>query len=660
MRWRRKAAADLKFGSGELTGFTSAGMAGFHDLNPAATVRELLQNSLDAAREARRDVAIVRFEIVKHDTADIPGIEAYRSAFKRAKRSQRGLSDGALPDQAIGVVDAIQGCLNLGECESLFVLDNGIGLDKTRMRSLLADGYSHKGVEGTGAVGNGHLVVIPASDLRYVLYGGRTDGGNMIGAGHAVLASHEENRKSRGKDGFYVQLLREDDFFERFVFPQNDEIPDYIRNKLEWISRNWKADTGSVVAVPGFNHFRRSRDRESLWHVVSKAAACNFFAVFAEGRLRLEVVDGNRTNTLDQSNIDATLRAFAGEKRTRSKFLSGSRAWSAFETMRSGQEIKINTDIGKVPVRLRETSEGRTRIDLCRNGMWITDDLPKLQGHRFTDLKPFHGVVLLEAGVGEIHRIVRKAEGPLHNSLTRKWLSRDEKQKLEAAMEVVFSEIKKRVPKYENEQFQITDVLPITSYGFSSGGRRPGLVGQFKEVKKPPRLQTMPDTEETEIGPGASDRENNGKRKGVNNNRRGRGTFRRSGNAIRFAALSVPMNKRSYRIDLTPTERTPGSEVRFALDESLDETCDLFGSETFVELSAVKVDGQPVPERRLTCDEEGRVLGIRLGVVHPEKTLRIEFDYEVPKDIDTVDDMPVVLKTQLIRRTADAKQQGTP
>ena len=657
MRWRRKHAADLQFGPGDLSGFTSAGMAGFHDLNPTAVVRELLQNSLDAAREANRDTANVRFEIVKHDTAQIPGIRAYRTAFEQAERSQKELSNGDLPDQAIGIVDAIRGCLGASECETLFVLDNGVGLDKDRMRSLLADGHSHKSVEGTGAVGNGHLVVIPTSDLRYVLYGGRTENGDMIGAGHAVLASHEENRKHRSKDGFYVKELRESELFDPYIFPENGEIPDYIRSKLEWIS-DWEPGAGSVVAVPGFNRFRQSHKRP-LWEVVSKAAACNFFAVFTEGKLRLEVVEGERTDILDQSNIAQMLRRFAEEKRTRSKFLSGSRAWSAFETMRSGQEVTVNTDIGKIPVRLRETSEGRTRIDLCRNGMWVTDDLPKLRGHRFTDFKPFHGVVLLEAGTGEIHRIVRKAEGPLHNSLTRKWLSHDEKQKLEAAMEVVFSEIKKRVPKYENEQFQITDVLPITSYGFSSGGRRPGLVGQFREVKKPPRLQTMSDTEDTEVGPGAGDREDDGKRKGVNNNRRGRGTFRRSGNAIRFAALSIPMNKRSYRIDLTPTERTPGSEVRFALDESLDETCDLFGSETFVELSAVKVDGQPVPERSLTCDEEGRVLGIRLGVVHPEKTLRIEFDYEVPEEIDTVDDMPVVLKTQLIRRSADVKQQGT-
>ena len=67
-RWRRKHVADLQFGPGDLSGFTSAGMAGFHDLNPTAVVRELLQNSLDAAREVNRDTANVRFEIVKHDT----------------------------------------------------------------------------------------------------------------------------------------------------------------------------------------------------------------------------------------------------------------------------------------------------------------------------------------------------------------------------------------------------------------------------------------------------------------------------------------------------------------------------------------------------------------------------------------------------------------
>ena len=45
---------DLKFGPGNSAGFTPAGVAGFTNLRPAAVVRELIQNSLDAAREAQR------------------------------------------------------------------------------------------------------------------------------------------------------------------------------------------------------------------------------------------------------------------------------------------------------------------------------------------------------------------------------------------------------------------------------------------------------------------------------------------------------------------------------------------------------------------------------------------------------------------------------
>ena len=173
-RVKQPVLPDLRFGPGDVSGFTAAGLAGFHDLNPATVVRELLQNSLDAAREAGRTLVIIRFEVEKHDMALVPGLESYRSAFERAVKDQTKLSKGKLPDTATGITRAMKECLESSECTTLFVLDNGIGLDKRRMESLLADGRSDKGETGTGTVGNGHLTVMPASDLRYVLYGGRT------------------------------------------------------------------------------------------------------------------------------------------------------------------------------------------------------------------------------------------------------------------------------------------------------------------------------------------------------------------------------------------------------------------------------------------------------------------------------------------------------
>ncbi len=134
--------ADLRFGpAGEIAGFTAAGLAGFSDLNPAAIVRELMQNSLDAAREAGRGVAHIRFEMKRHALSEVPGIRQYRRVFDRAKQAQEKLRpDGTLSDQAKNIVKAIQHCLRSELSTTLYILDNGIGLDKERMKGMLADG----------------------------------------------------------------------------------------------------------------------------------------------------------------------------------------------------------------------------------------------------------------------------------------------------------------------------------------------------------------------------------------------------------------------------------------------------------------------------------------------------------------------------------------
>ena len=647
---------DLQFGTGELSGFTAAGVAGFHDINPAAVVRELLQNSLDAAREANRACAIIRFEVEKHDMDLVPGIETYRSAFERAAEDQKTLSGGKLPDAATGIVRAMEDCMKSNGCTTLFVLDNGIGLDKNRMRGLLADGLSVKDDKGAGAVGNGHLTVLPASDLRYVLYGGRTENGETTGSGHAVLASHQRDGIRRSKDGFFVKTIL-DSLFDPYVFPQNSDVPGYIKNKLEWIANEWEPGAGTVVAVPGFNQFRE--EGKPLWDMVSKAAACNFFAALAKGELRVEFRESGDEKVLDRSNIATTLEQWSTEKNKRRGFPSGAGALAAFETIKYGKDVLVDTDIGRISIRWRLLPQGgRSRVELCRNGMWITDDLPKLKKNQFADFKPFHCLILLNAVDGEIHRIVRKAEGPLHNHLeARKWLSREEKAALDKTMEAVFSKIKEVVPRQDHEQFRVEDFLAITSSGISSGGRWPGLAGQFQEVRRPPRFENVVAQQEAERGPGPADPNKKGKGGGINENRRGRGTFRRSGNAIRFGALPVPTDKRSYRVDLVPGEKTTGSEVRFVLDESLDESCDPFGSEVFVKLKNVKIDGMPVHEKMLTLNEEGQALGVRFGALDPGKGSRIEFDYELPTDIELADDTPVVLKTQLIRRVSASENQ---
>ena len=503
-RKNRSKNADLQFDDGsEVSGFTSAGVAGFSDLNPAAVVREIMQNSLDAVRELDQKQTRIRFEVAKHDQNYIPGIGSYRRAFDYAVRDQTRKQDGSLSDQAEEVVKVIRECLGKHSCTTLFVLDNGIGLDNNRMEAILADGLSVKNSESTGAVGNGHFVVIPASDLRYVLYGGRTTDGKVIGSGHAILASHQTKGKLKSKDGFFVKAFNSN-LFNPHLFPENDEVPDYISEKLKWIYENWGA-TGTVLAVPGFNYLRETED--SLQDVIFHAASSSFFASFEKKELVLEVVDeSGRASLLDSSNIQATLNKFSIEKRRtkRNRFLTGSRALMAYTTMKTGLDATVKTDIGKVNLKLRRlTDGGRSRIDLCRNGMWISDDLHgKLRDYQFTGLMPFHCVLLLDHDSGEIAKIIRKSEGPLHCDINVKKLQMADRRKLNSVFNVVATKIRELVPKQSSEQFKVHDVMAITSHGMSSGGRRSAIIGSFKDVNRNVSGVKSSGKSDSEDGPG--------------------------------------------------------------------------------------------------------------------------------------------------------------
>ena len=639
---------DLLFGPGDLSGFTPAGIAGFHSLKPAAVVRELLQNSLDAAREAGREVVRVRFEVEKHSLQDIPGLSSYREAFQKAVDDQtRKLT--LMPVQADAVVSTIRDCLKKSTCHTLYVMDNGIGLDEKRMGGLLADGLSVKGDTSTGAVGNGHMVVLPASDLRYVLYGGRQDTGEATAAGHAVLASHEIDGERKSKDGFYVKELK-NELEHPYVFPLNGEIPEYIGKKLAWIQNNWEPGAGAVVAVPGFNYFREEGEN-SLWEMVSKAAASSFFAAFGAGELSVEVVENGETQTLNQGTIHSVLRDISGEKRTRSGFLSGRAAFNAYEAMTLGEKITVSTEVGTFTVCLKENQEGgASRIDLCRNGMWITNRLPRLGTGQFAELKAFHAVILLDIKSGDLHRIIRKAEGPLHNDIDqRKWLTPEEKAGLWAAMKSIAQAIKERTPELSDERFKADSVLAVQG-GFASGGRRAAKQGNLAPVKRRQPAQTRATSDDPEAE--SWNREGDQNDSDSPNPEWSQRRFSRQGKSLRFSALPVPINTRNWRVSIKSDEECRDSELRFILDESVDESSSESVTDVFVKLRDIKIEHQAVSKEQLIKNDKGDILGVRLGALAIGQEVEVQFACEAETDI-VGSEAPMVLKTQLVQRAPD-------
>ena len=636
-----RSQTDLRFGPGSPSGFTPSGIAGFSDLRPAAVVRELIQNALDAAVEAQEKTAVVRFRLISCDTDEIPGMEAYNHAFRAAIKTQKVMGGGTLPSQATRVVDVMRNTMEQNAQDVLIVMDNGIGLDKDRMTALLSDGISNKGASAMGTFGNGHSVAIPASDLRYVLYGGVTTSGDRIGAGHAVLASWTVRGEEfqRSGDGFLVNGFKNGSY----IFAVGEDLPDLISNSLDDVKQN--SGHGTAVIIPGFNNFRVSTPLKDM---VFKAAACNFFKALGEGQLIIQVEDrrpdkDDSLNQLDQSTLPAILEANREEKRS-SSFLGGNRAYQAYKVFLNGNEYVYETKLGKIKVHLWELDSGNPRVDLCRNGMWITDDknIPGFY-YQFQDRKPFHALLLLESDSGgRFHELVRNAEGPLHDKLdVSQRLSESEAKELRGAFKEIREWLKAMIPELKSESYSPDDFL-VLDFGDSDsdGNAKRAFWGR-------PTPIIRRDTGLTYYGQDTNPNPNPdpGPGPGPDPPPRPRPILRNN-----FHATSVPLGINSRRIRIDCLEDCVNAELRLCIDENIDATCDLLRRDQndAVYLNQVKIEGK-LTNKRAFVKRNGKNVGVRLGDIIANSTLDLEIEYELPNSLLLLPGQLPALRVEVFR-----------
>lgn len=635
---------DLRFGPGSPSGFTPSGIAGFSDLRPAAVVRELIQNSLDAAVEAGVRTATVRFRLTRCKRRDVPGIESHRKAFWAAAKTHEDMGGGSLPSQAERVVQVISNALKKKEQDILAVLDNGIGLDPIKMTALLSDGVSAKGGAATGTFGNGHTVAIPASNLRYVLYGGVTRGGARIGSGHAVLASSVKplQRYQTSGDGFLVNGF----WNGSYEYSSGDSLPDLISANLDEIERI--AGHGTAVIITAFNNFR---SKALLWDMVSKAAACNFFPAISQGRLIVQVEDrrpgqSDALKVLDASTLRAVLEANRDEKRS-SAFLSGRRAFDAYEALRIGKHYSLTTELGKLQVSIRELPSGTPRVDLFRNGMWITDDknLPRFY-YAFQDRKPFHALLLLDSSTGgRLHELVRNAEGPLHDKLDIKQrLLKPEAKQLRAAFTEIREWLRSVVPEIGSTSYSPDDFLTLDFGGDGAGGKsQRSFWGSPVTVTRRDPAYTY--AERLPLPGGGSGGTRKPKPPVQSEKPRPRPVLR-----PQFSVASIPLEGDQRQIHLECHEDCKDAELRLCLDENVDATCDSLRRDEIdtLSLTRVLVGGQPRNGSELVR-HDGCVVGVRLGNLAANDSLEIEVSYELPSGYLALPGQQPALRVEVFR-----------
>ena len=589
--------ADLIFPeSYKADGFTN-NVTSSQAAEPDPVVRELLQNSLDAAiREAGRDHAEVHFTIVRRPVAALPGLSAYRRAFDAAV-AQRAAKKGSQTHDERAVIDRIRGVLHQQEMSVLFCRDNGVGLDHTRMEALLTEGNSDKPMVGAGSYGLGHLTAFAASDLHYVLYAGRRNGANGasrdIGSGRAILAAHNVGQTRHAAEGFWrlpVDVFNLDDS----NYP--GEAPPLLRDEVERID-----ESGSVVAIVGFNDFREDNELASF-EDVCRVAALNFLGAIWQGRMVVHVQDERigQAATIDAASLEERLRQHMDQQRLPAGmrgWLVGSQGYRAWQTLDEGRVLDRPID-RSVELRFRalgsDTRE-RSRVQIFRDGMWITNDAPELGTGAFSGVRPFDAVVLLHDADpedhGEFYDLVRNAEGPEHRGLTKyRDLSKGERDRLRGMLQQLAEQLKSEAGALDAED------------GFTPEGFAVFNADTLREATKVPRPRHQP------LGGGesgtsttggtateAQEHDSSGKRTRRRHQRRAPAT----GTAVRMARSIVPhldadgaVRRLSARVNIQDGEA--GGDLlglRVFVASGSDETCEQPLAPVWQPIRSVSVDG---------------------------------------------------------------------
>lgn len=276
--------------------------------------------------------------------------------------------------------------------------------------------------------------------------------------------------------------------------------------------------------------------------------------------------------------------------------------------------------------------------------MWITDDIVGLRRSDFTNRQPFHAVLALNSREGkELHRLVRKAEGPMHDELARNRLTRQERKMLDEAIEQVSDKIKEEIPEVGTDTYSPDDYLYVETggNGQSSGSNQFSMWGTPVAVQRPRANQRVI---VMDTGGGGSDDPDNGRR--GNRRRGGQGgvrsgaqTRRRQSRPLPFRSTSVSDGDGKHLIALEPTQSFDEVLLSLRVDENTDATCDRVWPDEDVLLRSVNISVRGATAPNCQLEPGGR--SIRISGLSAGETYQLELEYESPLELVAAVGTPV-------------------
>ena len=449
-------------------GFSTAKTAGQEKGRAEPVVRELLQNCLDARNQDSDRVDVV-FTVDEISRNQIPCLKDYQRAYTEARRQRETAGVLSAPEQ--NICTRIDNVLKSSKTGVLFCRDNGNGLSEDTMNRLLSEGNTSKAEGGAGSVGVGHLTAFAASDLRYIVYGGKTAEG-FCGSGRALLAAwlDEDDETIRSPEGTLAEKeTKQHTLFDSGYFYLNDP-PGFLERQMATV-----ADTGTVIAIMGFDDFG-CETREEVATTILKTAAAHFLPAIFNGRMTVTVRTGNTNRVLDSSKAGDVLDP-QGRLISKEVELPEGIAYRSWRTINEGQTVDNELDID---IRFRPLSENEkyTRVNFYRDGMWITYKAPWVSS--FSGYQPFDAVVMVEQG-NELYDLIRDSEGATHYHINQYNLADGRKKKrLRTLLRKVTSLLKEQAGKISQEEY-----VPTGFAAFGTGTKQAEIVTPTARTRKP-------------------------------------------------------------------------------------------------------------------------------------------------------------------------------
>lgn len=569
--------SELYFRLGETEGFTSKKLADKKS-GYANPIRELLQNSLDASKEAGNKKCEINIYIESIKKSDIPHIKSYKNYLNQAISFQQSV--GSFGHNAEQTVSFMEEALKQDELDVLMFVDNGIGISPKILNGLIGDRSVKSNESSGGSFGVGHLSPYFLSSLRYILYASKYKENSKVKnlfSGAPILAGFEDEQEyPRGSIGRILEKPPEDEARPKFTFPT--VYPDFISEKMSDV------DTGSMVSILGLN---TEWKREANYAIIG-----NFFYAINKEELTINVDHKGIPNSIDNSDIERMLSTSKdGKMATGDNILSGSDIYQLWLTVKNESlKQEINLDNGdKVCVHIRNNIETNSVIALVRNGMLIARHDKMLSNsinnlRKNEDFEPFSIVISVDVlDCEQLFSLVKGAENPYHNKLESGRLSPKDEQKLKDLLKELSENIQNFLQEKDREGFDLAmPLLEIPNKAETQGINNSRPRSQTPKAKPNKPTQTQPTGKVNKTGKGKK------RPAPVIVNR-----ILESKNAVRFKdnddTIDVIMRIKPHKIDLK-------DDVYFSVSLAMDT--DNNSTDSALDLVKLFVNGKdtPIPE----------------------------------------------------------------